>query len=388
MKLVYISPLRYPSNRAGPLFSMKSCEAFAESDVHVELWVPWRREVPKNINLFEYFGVKANFKVRYFRTLDLTGFSDKFYLLLYLSFAVSVFLESLRLTLRSKINEYVFYSHEQFAIFLLTFVSKKTFYEVHDFPGDQKIYRMLFRRIVGVVTTNRWKATELSKRFHLVERNVLSVPNAVDTEHFSGDFSKSESRKSLSLPEDKYIVGYVGTLKTMGMEKGLSVALDSLTLLPERYVLYIIGGDSPQDIEEYKNLISKQGLSERVFFAGQVPHALVPLYISACDVLIAPFPKNDHYSYYMSPMKVFEYMASKRPIIASDLPTLREILEEGKTAFFVPPSDGEALAKAIEKSSSNVDDAYKMAESAYTEVTEKYTWQKRAEKILTFVKGI
>src|ERR1700722_14354588 len=144
MKLVYISPLRYPSNRAGSLFTFKSCEAFANENVDVELWIPWRHSIPRDIDLFAYFGVKKNFKIRFFPTLDFTAFSNKTYGLLQHSFAFSVFLYSLGLRLVGKSKDYVFYSHEQFALFLLTFVSKKTFYEIHDFPGNQKIYHKLF----------------------------------------------------------------------------------------------------------------------------------------------------------------------------------------------------------------------------------------------------
>src|ERR1700733_775808 len=318
MKLVYISPLRYPSHRGGPLFSMKSCETFASEKVNVELWIPRRRADVHDVDVFAYFGVKKNFKVRRFLAIDLTAFSDSAYYLLYASFAVSVFIYALRLQISGKIKKYVFYSHEQFALFLLTFISKKTFYEMHDFPGQQKIYRRFFTRIAGVIATNTWKAEELSKRFYLSKQKILVVPNAVDIESFSTSNSKKEARKKLGLAQEEYIFGYVGGLKTMGMEKGVATAILALQFLPQNFKFYVIGVDSFGDVERYKTHVLKeysvtQNLLDRVIFAGQIPHTDVPLHISACDLVIAPFPKNDHYSYYMSPMKIFEYMASKRP---------------------------------------------------------------------------
>jgi hypothetical protein len=89
-ELVYISPLRYPSDRAGSLFSMKSCEVFATENVDVELWIPWRHSTPPEINLFDYFGVKNNFKIRIFPTIDLTKFFPKGYSLLYISFILCI----------------------------------------------------------------------------------------------------------------------------------------------------------------------------------------------------------------------------------------------------------------------------------------------------------
>lgn len=387
MKLIYISPLRYPSDRAGSLFSMKSCEAFANENIDVELWIPIRRASQPNIDLFEYFGVKKKFKIRYFFALDLTGFSDKAYHLLYYSFAFSVFFYSLGLRLFRKINDYVFYSHEQFAIFLLTLLSKRTFYEIHDFPGQYKIYDRLFKRIGGVVTTNKWKGEELSKRFNFPKSSILVVPNAVDIENFSIDLSQKDARKKLDLSNENYLFGYVGTLKTMGMEKGVSTAILSLKFLSENFKLYIVGGDSVDDLKYYQTLALENNLSDRIIFVGQIPHKDIPLYMNACDSLIAPFPKNDHYSYYMSPMKIFEYMASRKPIIVTDLPSLREILKDGETALFVPPSDPEALAKSIIMLSENNIMSQKLSENAYQEVAKKYTWRKRSQNIAIFLKN-
>ncbi len=86
-------------------------------------------------------------------------------------------------------------------------------------------------------------------------------------------------------------------------------------------------------------------------------------------------------------MKIFEYMASKRPIITTDLPSLREVLIEGETALFTPPGDPKALAMAIKQlfnpSESRLSEA--LAENAFVEVSKKYTWEKRAVRILGFL---
>ncbi len=385
MKLIYISPLRYPSDRAGSIFSMKSCEVFASENVDVELWIPWRREVPSDVDLFQYFGVKRNFKIRVFPAIDLTGLWSKTYHLLYFSFAFSVFCYSLTLRLFGKLKTYVFYSHEQFALFLLTFINKNTFYEMHDFPGNQKIYHKLFNRIKGVITTNTWKSEEVSKQFHIAKQRICLVPNAVDMQDFSAVLSIENARVRFGVSLSDHIFGYVGTLKTMDMDKGFSTAILALQFLPANFKLYVIGADSPKDLEYYKDFAKKNNLDSRVIFVGQIPHKDVPLYMSVCNVLIAPFPKNDHYSYYMSPMKIFEYMASKRPIITTDLPSIREVLRNEETALFTPPSDPEALGKAIYRLREDSDLSQKLAQNAYTEVSQKYTWDKRAKKILAFI---
>jgi glycosyltransferase involved in cell wall biosynthesis len=88
----------------------------------------------------------------------------------------------------------------------------------------------------------------------------------------------------------------------------------------------------------------------------------------------------------MSPLKIFEYMASKRPIIATNLPSLREILVDGENAILVPPGSPGALAGAIKRLSGDNALCAKLAENAYLDVSEKYTWKMRAEKIISFIK--
>jgi glycosyltransferase involved in cell wall biosynthesis len=147
----------------------------------------------------------------------------------------------------------------------------------------------------------------------------------------------------------------------------------------------VVGGEK-DDIEFYKNMSNELGVSDRTIFIGQVPYSDISKYASKCDVFIAPFPENEHYSFYMSPLKIFEYMASKKPIIATDLPSLREVLNNGENALLTPPGDVKALAEALIKLKEHHDIGKKIANKAYKDVSEKYTWKIRAEKIISFLK--
>lgn len=381
MKLIYISPLRYPSEKAGSLFSMKSSEVFSSEGIETELWIPRRRNSLSERDPYGYFGVKRNFIIRRFPVIDLIGIiPGAFYLMSY-TFAISVFLYGVLLKFSRKINSYYFYSHEQFAILFLTILSKETIYEAHDFPGNKILYRILFKRLKAIVVTNRWKSEELARLFHVPKNKIVTVPNAVDLKDFASNFSKEESRKILNLPTDIYLVGYVGALKTMGMEKGISILIDSISFLSKNYKLYIVGG-SKGDIEYYDEYASKKNIKDQIIFAGNILHKEIDLHMKACDCLVAPYPKTDHYSYYMSPMKIFEYLASGRPMIVTDLPSVREIVDE-KTAILVPPNDARALAVAVEKIINNKEETHTLISNARREVQEKYTWQNRARIILS-----
>jgi len=90
-----------------------------------------------------------------------------------------------------------------------------------------------------------------------------------------------------------------------------------------------------------------------------------------------------HYRFFMSPLKMFEYMASRRPIVATDLPSIREVLSES-SAVLVPPGNTEKLKEAIKYLIDNPEAGKKLADNAFQKVQE-YTWDKRAEKIVDFI---
>ncbi len=108
------------------------------------------------------------------------------------------------------------------------------------------------------------------------------------------------------------------------------------------------------------------------------------IYQKACDALLMPFPFTKHYAYYMSPLKMFEYMASKRPIIASDLPSIREILNKNNS-ILVQPDDFNDLSDGVDRIIINKELSRRLAEQAFKDVQE-YSWMKRVNRILNFIK--
>jgi glycosyltransferase involved in cell wall biosynthesis len=191
-----------------------------------------------------------------------------------------------------------------------------------------------------------------------------------------------DARRILNLPSEGILATYVGALRTMGMEKGIGVALKALLHLPQNVTLLLVGGNQ-EDVIFYKRQAKVLGVGGRVIFAGFVPHLKVPMYLSASDVLIAPFPKTPHYEFYMSPMKIFEYMASNRPIVASDLESIREIVKDN-SAVLVSAEDAFALASGITKLMADKEKVSEYASNALKIVSD-HSWEKRALRILHFL---
>ena len=247
---------------------------------------------------------------------------------------------------------------------------------------DTYFYKKTWKKaakIISITTFLRNKLLELGKR----EADILVAPDAVDFKKFNILISKEEARKKLNLPGDKILIGYVGMLKTMGVEKGVDVSIRSLLNLKENISLVLVGG-MEDDILYYTDLAREIGVLERVVFIGNVPHSAVPLYLKSFDILIAPFPDAAHYKFFMSPLKLFEYMASGRPIIVTDLPSIREVLDE-ESAIFIKPNSHHDLGKAINNLVENKNLGEKIANQAHKLVQEKFTWEKRTSNILNFI---
>lgn len=379
MKIFYLINSRIPSEKAEGLEAMKLCEALGDL-AEVVMVAPSRCNAIKG-DPFLFYGVRKNFKILKIPVLDLIPFVSH-PVIFWLEAGSFSLVSFLYLLIFSKPSDAVF-SHDHISLFSVSFFRKKVFYDIHDFPkGRLFFYRRLFKNLMGIVTTNLWKKSELARKFNLPEEKIISCPNGVDFSEFDLKISKSDARKKLGLPEDKFLAGYVGMLKTMGMEKGIDTAIQALPYLPENVVLTLVGGNK-KDIGQYESFAEKSGMKKRVFFAGFVKHEAVPLYLKAFDVLIAPFPKTDHYEFYMCPMKVIEYMASDRPIVASDLNSIHEIVSE-KECVFVRPDDAKSLSEGIKTVMNSESFAKEISENALKKAR-NFSWENRARTIVDFM---
>ena len=135
-------------------------------------------------------------------------------------------------------------------------------------------------------------------------------------------------------------------------------------------------------VRDYLELADSAGIPRKMLrFVDRVPNRDVPLWLSALDVAVMPFPETEHYKYFMSPLKLFEYMAAGVPIVATDLPSIREILQHDRDVWLVPPENPESLGRGISTLLQNRDRATRISRSAKERV-KRYTWSKRAEGIL------
>lgn len=378
MKLIYLSSYNIPTKNVLGMQITQMCDAFAKNNVDVELIVPKNNKKEKNI--FEYYNLEKNFKVKEIYRLELSKFGK-------MGFFVQTFiyLFVVKIYLFSKKN-YILYTREQ----LTGLFFKNFFYEAHHFPEKVSFFhKFIFRRISKVIATVSFIKKGLVEN-GVISDNIFVSSNAVDLSKFNNEISKENARNKLNLPQDRKIIGYSGKYVTFGKgNKGVNDLINAFPKIfefnPKTFLLIV--GVGEDHINEIENLLEDLKISKENYkIISHLPHEEVIYALRASDLLTMNYSKNNNHLYYTSPIKMFEYMASERPIVASDLPSVREILNE-KNAIFVEPNNIGGLIKGIKILLQNRDLSDEISEQAYKDV-QNYTWSNRAKKILEFVKKI
>ena len=380
MKIIYIANTRLPTEKAHGLATMKICEAFARAGVTVELIVPklWRH----SSDPFLFYGVKSNFKINKIFCFDFLPFLPRWlewltFFLQMISFSIFTILY-FSFKKRDR-GEAVFFSHDYMPLFFISLVASKIFYDIHHFPGKNFMYRRVMNKSFGFAVQTRWKIKELGVRFNVSTDKIIYWPNGTDVEKFSAIIPKDEARKKLGLPTDEKIVLYTGALFNW---KGVETLILAVSKISPVAKVYLVGG-ATADVE-YLNKRLPEANDERIVFVPFQPHELMPFWCQAADVLVLPNTGKQKVSlYYTSPMKLFEYINSGTPLVATNIPSIAEIVDNS-CAFLAEPDNPISFAEKINLALSDTETAKEKANRAQ-EKGKLYTWDNRSVKILTHI---
>ena len=219
-------------------------------------------------------------------------------------------------------------------------------------------------------------------RFGIPERMVLSEADGVDIERFGDNLSKVAARMKLfseglvpnGNPTSK-IVMYAGNLD---QDRRIEDLFYCAKKLPN-FSFWLVGGWE-QSIADRKRQVA-EAQSKNIHFTGFVDNTDLPKFLQAADVLVMHYSRKIGTVEYMSPLKMFEYMASGRAILATDLPAIKTTLKHGKNAWLVEPDDEIALLAGLRHLLSNDDTCESLGAQAKSDVT-KHTWDQRASRIM------
>jgi glycosyltransferase involved in cell wall biosynthesis len=202
------------------------------------------------------------------------------------------------------------------------------------------------------------------------------VPNGVDVDLFTPD-----GPTYLSGMDGKLVIGFVGSLKAW---HGIEVLIDTFKLIADdpRFHLLIVG-DGP--MAKQLHALGEE-LPGRVTLVGAVPQDAVPTYLRRMDITVAPYPRLERF--YFSPLKILEYMAAGRAVIASNIGQIEELVRDGVTGLLVPPGDVAAMAQAILALAADPDLRSALGHTAEVETRRAHTWKQRAAEIVELAEGL
>lgn len=232
----------------------------------------------------------------------------------------------------------------------------------------------ILRRADRVVVVSE-ELRGFAERVGVPAERILVMPNAIDPSLFNPGCDGRPVREELGL-DGRFVVGFSGTLKPW---HGLHHLLQAVALggkkLAHAHILVI--GDGPCR-SELAALAAELGLADRITFVGSIAHDMVGRYLAASDVLVAPYgPLED---FWFSPLKVAEYQAVGRPVIASRIGQLASELGDSGGVALVPPGDESALAETISRLAHNPEHRERMARAAAQ--AEVWTWDRLTGQVL------
>jgi len=238
----------------------------------------------------------------------------------------------------------------------------------------------VFSKAAGVVAVSEPLA-ELVAGCGVEKQKIRVVPNGVRIEAFASPDMSVIPEKIRDRLGQTMVIGYCGTFtENHEVSTVVSGMAQALSAVPNLQLLLIGKGREDQAI---RGQVNKLQIQDNVIFAGKVPHDHIPAYSQLCDIMANPMQQVYDEGFVGVPIKMFEYMAAKRPIISTDMPNLRQLLDE--SAIFVSPASAEGWRDAIIRLATDEGLRRKKGEEAFARLKEcRYTWEENARKIFEF----
>ncbi|MFM7547933.1 MAG: glycosyltransferase family 4 protein [Cyanobacteriota bacterium] len=366
MRIGYLAYTPMPSHKASGVNIMKMCDALAELGHEVRLFNPRISAGVSAAELATFYGIRDRISLcRLPRPRNrLKGLVR--------------YTRSYRRAMKAIRSDLLYIRDHGAKVYIPCRLRIDKVFEAHllhvDNPHIQALERdPALRQFVVISSALR----EEYDRFYPSLASILSVHHdGADP----GITSCEQASLRLPLIADKLNAAYIGNLYP---GKGMEL-IQQLLPLAEFCHFHILGGQG----EELEHWRRRCGAAENITFDGFLSPAAVEQLRSQFDCLLAPFQTrvmggpDTNVAQWMSPLKIFEYMASGKPIIASDLPVIREVLENEVNAFLCRPDNPADWAAALRRIRNESKLSAEIAECALTRLRNHYSWHQRAKRIL------
>lgn len=256
---------------------------------------------------------------------------------------------------------------------------RRTVLEMHYPIGELRRGRASLRilnrlpgRIAGVVAVNHALAAELRTELHGYRGEILVAPSAAP------DFSVTREGP----PE--FDVGFVGSFHK---GRGTHLVLELAARFPQARFVMVGGPASPE-------LAKAATLLPNLVLKGAILHAEVAAMLASFEIALAPYNDRIHFANsplnigrWISPMKIVEYMSAAKPIVASALPAVGELVEDGVTALLAPPDDIEGWSEVVGRLLADAGLRRRLGRAARRRFETGLSWSDRAHAVLSYLGG-
>ena len=372
MKITYIATSTIPSLTANSMHVMKVCQAFTQLGHATRLIVPGNRSYEWN-QLEVHYGVTAQFPIDWLPVKKYLHKLDFFW----------------KAVCQAKQDQtQLVYTRAIWAAVIAMWHNLPVILEMHDIPQGRlapTLYRYYLncsgQRLTVFITHALQHEIEQKLAVQHKPDEAIVMPDGVDLERFQDLPAAASARQLLGLPE-KLTAVYSGGFYS---GRGLEILFELAHLFPQVQFLWV--GGQPQVVQEWQSKIAAAHLLN-VLLPGYISNQKLPLYQAAADILLMPSSKKvagssgGDIARVASPMKLFEYMASGKAILCSDLPVLHEVLNKNNAAFY-PPDDLSALTAAFARLLQHEQVRNALGNQARRDVL-KYSWELRMQTILNY----
>lgn len=384
MRVAIIAPTEMPSMRANTIQVTKMAQAFKQMGHDVRMSIPAQSQLKaKQLNndfiwyeFAAHYGLCVEYDVQWLAANPSLRRYD---------YAVRA------LGWSRKWHAQLIYTRLPQCAGLASLFNLPVIFEVHDFPKGI-VSSLLFRMFLSgkgkqrLVVITQALASDLSRKFALPNTDNFTIiaPDGVDLERYAKILPPAIARKQLveKIPNlvERFSIGYSGNLYS---GRGIELMIEIARRLPNVNIL-IIGGREIE-VDTLKRELGMRGIPN-VHLTGFIDNAEIPLYQASCEILAMPYDQKvaassgGDIASYLSPMKLFEYMACGRVILSSDLPVLREVLNED-ISYLLPIGNVDLWIETIQQLIRDPELRMKLGANAQKEV-QKYSWQARVQKII------
>ncbi len=370
MKIACVSPSRVPSRTANSIQALKACHGLAQNGHEVRLFLPGEEQILWD-TLAGPYGLATEFQITWLKSRRLLRRYE---------FSFNTVSQA-----KEWGAEVVYTWLPQVGLFSLE-RGIPAILEIHDrlkgALGPWVFSRFCLhpgRKRIAVITHALLKVLESENGIHLATDEVVITPNGVEWERFAHQPEPEEARALLNFPQ-KPTAAFSGHFYP---GRGSNLLFSLAQSMPEIQFVWI--GGRHEDIDHWQGRLQAEKV-ENVVLTGFVENSSLPLYLAAADVLMIPFERRIEGSSggnsadICSPMKLFEYMATGRAILTSDLPVIHEVLNE-TNACFAPPEDLTAWQNTLSNLIIDPVRRDKIAQNA-REDAQQYSWRERERRAL------